>query len=115
MDKPTTLAFSDEAKFRFFRAEIIIFFVIVASTFIAALVGTDGPAKELSLPAAVFGGVGLIIVGIFIVVAWGHRIRETFLINRMFEGEIWECWQFSSSAWGAQVEAVCNQIGRAHV
>lgn len=110
MDKPSNLAFSDYATFRFFRAEIMIFFGIVISAFIVALVGTDGPAKELALPAAAFSGIGLVLVGVFIAAAWIYRMREKYLINRMFAGEIWECWQFSASEWKSQVESVCNLI-----
>ena len=31
-------------------------------------------------------------------------------IKRLFAGEIWECWQFRSSAWQTLVEAECNLI-----
>jgi hypothetical protein len=110
MDKPTDLAFSDYATFRFFRTEIMFFFGITIPVFIAVLVSTEGAAKELALPAAVFSGIGLVLVGIFIVAAWVYRMRERYLINRMFEGEIWECWQFSTKEWESQVESVCNLI-----
>lgn len=49
-------------------------------------------------------------MGGFGTVALGHRLFEKRAINRMFRGEIWECWQFSSADWGAQVESVCNLI-----
>ena len=109
MDKPATLAFSDQATFTLFRFENLIFFVILTSGFIAALV-TGAPLAELALPGVAMGGIGLIVIGIFVLIAWGHRLWEKFLINRMFVGEIWECWQFSSSAWQALVEAECNLI-----
>ncbi len=110
MDKPANLAFSDEATFTFLRGEILIFLVIVTSAFITALVTSDGPLIELALSGAVMSGVGLVWVGILVLVARGHRLREKYLINRMFTGEIWECWQFPSSAWQALVEGYCNLI-----
>jgi hypothetical protein len=88
----------------------LIFFAIVASAFIVVLVTNEAPLAELTLPAAVMSGVGLVWVGIFVLIAWGHRLREKSLIRRMFVGEIWECWQFSSSAWQALVEAESNLI-----
>ena len=110
MDKPTNLAFSDEATFTFLRAEILIFIVIVLSGFIAALVTSEGPLADFALPGAAMIVAWLGWVGIFVLIAWGHRFSEKRSINRMFAGEIWECWQFSSSAWQALVEAHCNLI-----
>lgn len=110
MDKPTNLAFSEEATFTFFRAEILIFIVIVISGFIAALVISDGSLAELALPGAVMSAVCLGWTGIFVLIARGHRVREKYLIDRMFEGEIWECWQFPSSEWQKLVEAESNLI-----
>jgi len=110
MDKPTNLAFSDEATFAFFRGEILIPFVTIASGFIAALVTSEGPLTDFVLPGAALSAAWLGWVGIFVLIAWGHRIREKHLINRMFAGEIWECLQFPSSAWQALVEAHCNLI-----
>jgi hypothetical protein len=54
--------------------------------------------------------MGFIWGGILGIVTLGHRIAESRAINRMFAGEIWECWQFRSSAWQALVEAECNLI-----
>jgi hypothetical protein len=110
MDKPTNLAFSDEATFTFFRAEILIPFVTIISGFVAALVTSKGPLAELALPCAAMSVSWLGWVGVFVLIAWGHRFSEKRSINRMFAGEIWECWQFSSSAWQALVEAHCNLI-----
>jgi len=110
MDKPGNLVFSDYATFRFFRAEILIFFGIVIPGFIVVLVSTEASAKDLALPAAIFGGIGLVLVGIFVVAAWAYRISEKYQINHMFAGEIWECWQFSAKEWESQVESVCNLI-----
>ena len=108
MDKPTTLAFSDEATFRFSRAEILISISAGGPGFIIALV-IGAPIAELALPGAAVGGIGLIVIGIFGSVSLGHRINEKIQINRMFKGEIWECWQFSSSEWEQKVDAVCNE------
>ncbi len=110
MNKPTKLAFSDEATFTFLRGEILIPFVIGASGFIAVLVTSKTTLAALALPftALSVGWVGW--VGVFNIIAWGHRLSEKSSINRMFAEEIWECWQFPSSAWQALVEAQCNLI-----
>jgi len=109
MDKPTKLAFSDEATFRFSRAEILIPIIMVTSVFIAVLV-TGATLAELVLPLIAVSGIASIVIGLFGSVSLGHRISENFQINRMFSGEIWECWQFSSSEWQTEVESVCNLI-----
>ena len=74
------------------------------------LVTTDATLTELAIPCVGISGIGFIWVGILGIVALGHRIAEIRAINRMFAGEIWECWQFRSSAWQALVEAECNPI-----
>jgi hypothetical protein len=55
-------------------------------------------------------GMILLWWGILGIVALGHRFSEVRAINRMFDDEIWECWQFHSSAWQALVETECNLI-----
>jgi len=110
MDKPSRLAFSDYATFRLLRAEIIYYFGFMISVFTLVLIGTDGPVKDLALPAAVFGGIGLVLIGIFFVAAWIYRMGEQYQVKRMFAGEIWECWQFSAQEWEAEVESVCSLI-----
>jgi len=108
MDKPTNLAFSDYATFRFFRAEIMFFIGLIASALILARVTSDEPLASVTLSEAVMSGLCPVWVGVFVVGAWGYRVWEKISINRMFRGEIWECWQLSSSEWKSKVEAVCN-------
>ena len=110
MDRPAKLAFSDEATFRLNQGVVIIPLVIIAVVFILALVTTDATPTELLVPCVGTSGIGFIVVGIFGSVALGHRIAEIIAINRMFAGEIWECWQFRSSEWQTLVEAECNLI-----
>jgi hypothetical protein len=110
MDKPANLTFSEEATFSFLRGEILISFVIIATGFVAALATSHYPFTGLGLPFAVMSAAWLGWVGVFVLIAWGHRTREKILINRMFGGEIWECWQFSRSEWQAVVEAESNLI-----
>ncbi len=110
MDKPAKLAFSDEATFTFLQGVVLFPIITIVALFAVVLVTTDTTLAELGLSFFAMGGVPVIIVGIFGSVALGHRISEIWAINRMFRGDIWECWQFSSSAWGAQVEGVCNLI-----
>jgi hypothetical protein len=110
MDRPAKLAFSDEATFTFLRGEILIPVLIGISVFIAVLVTTDATLIDLALPfgAMSVGWLGwTVLLGL---IALGHLLWEKFAINRMFAGEIWECWQFSSQAWQARVEAQCNLI-----
>ena len=110
MDKPTNLAFSDEATFSFIQGVVLIPIIIIIAGFVLVLVTTDTTLSELAVSFIGTSGLIFIIVGIFGSVALGHRFFEKRAINRMFAGEIWECWQFSSSAWSAQVESVCNLI-----
>ena len=110
MEKPLKFAFSDEAKFKFLRAEILIPAFFIGFGFFLALVTMEGPFDGLGLSAAAMSVGWLGWVGLFVLIAWGHRLWEKRAINRMFAGDIWECWQFSASEWQAQVEAVCNLI-----
>ena len=108
MNKPAKLAFSDEATFSLTRGIVLGPFVMITFVSVLALVTTDATLTELALPYAGTSGIGFIWGGILGIVALGHRIAEIRAINRMFAGEIWECWQFRSSAWQALVEAECN-------
>ena len=110
MDRPAKLAFSDEASFRLARGIVLIPFVVITSGFVLALVTTDATLTELVLPCAVMSVGWLGWVGLLSIIGLGHRISEIRGINRIFAGEIWECWQFRSSEWQALVEAECNLI-----
>ncbi|MBN1264996.1 MAG: hypothetical protein JXA25_05840 [Anaerolineales bacterium] len=110
MNKPEKLAFSDEATFTLNRGFVIIPFGIITFTFILVLVTTDATLTELAIPCVGTSGIGFISGGIVGIVALGHRIAEIHAINRMFDGEIWECWQLRSSEWQALVEAECDLI-----
>lgn len=110
MNKPAKLAFSDEASFTFARGIVLIPFVVITFGFVLVLVTTDATLTELALPCVGTSALGFIWVGILGIIAWGHRIAEIRAINRMFAGEIWECWQFRSSEWQALVEAESNLI-----
>jgi hypothetical protein len=110
MNKPAKLTFSDEATFTLTRGIVLIPFVITTFVFVLVLVTTDATLTELALPCAGTSALGFIWGGILGIVALGHRTAEIRAINRMFAGEIWECWQFRSSAWQTLVEAECNLI-----
>ena len=110
MNKPAKLAFSDEATFTLTRGVVLIPFVTITFGFVLVLVTNEATLAELALPCVGTSGMGFIWGGILGIVALGHRIAEIRAINRMFAGEIWECWQFRSSAWQALVEAECNLI-----
>jgi len=110
MNKPEKLAFTDEASFTLDRGIILIPLVIITFSFALVLVTTDATLTELALPCAGTSALGFIWVGILGIVALGHRIAEKRAINRMFAGEIWECWQFRSSEWQALVEAESNLV-----
>ena len=110
MDKPTKLAFSDEATFSFTQGVVLIPIITIISGFVMVLFTTDTTLSELAVSFIGTSGLIFIIVGIFGSVALGHRLFEKRAINRMFSGEIWECWQFPAPEWESQVEAVCNLI-----
>jgi hypothetical protein len=110
MNKPAKLIYSDEASFTLARGDVLVFIIVIAFGFVLALVTTDATLVDLALPCAALSFLWFFWVGILAIVAWGHRIGEKRAINRMFTGEIWECWQFRSSEWQALVEAECNLI-----
>lgn len=110
MNKPAKLVFSDQASFRLARGIVLIPFAIISFSFMLVLLTTEATLVELSMPCLGISGIGFIWVGILGIVALGHRIAERRAINRMFAGEIWECWQFRASAWQALVEAECKLI-----
>ena len=110
MDRPAKLAFSDEAAFTHAQGVVLVLFVTLAIGFVLTLAVTDATPTELIVPCVGTSGLGFIVGGIFGIVALGHRIAEMRAINRLFAGEIWECWQFRSLEWQAHVEAECNLI-----
>ncbi len=110
MNKPAKLAFSDEASFRLARGIVLIPFVTISIGFILVLVTTDAALTELAIPCVGTSAIGFIWVGILGMVALSHRMAEKRAIDLMFAGEIWECWQFRSSAWQALVAAECSLI-----
>jgi hypothetical protein len=110
LEKPVKLAFSDEATFTLTRGIVLVPFITIAIGFVLTLTTTNVTLTELIVPCVGTSGMGFIVVGIFGSVALGHRIVELRAINRMFAGEIWECWQFRSAEWQALVEAECNLI-----
>ena len=110
MDRPAKLAFSDEATFTLTRGIVLVLIITIAIGFVLTLAITDATLTELLVPCVGTSGIGFILGGILGIVALGHRIAEMRAINRMFAGEILECWQFRSSEWQALVEAECNLI-----
>jgi hypothetical protein len=111
MDRPAKLAFSDEATFTLARGIILIPLIIMISTFALTFTATDPPTvNDLALPCGAMSVGWFGWVGLQGIIAFGYRIGEKHAINRMFTGEIWECWQFSASEWQALVEADCNLI-----
>ena len=110
MDKPAKLVFSDEASFTLARGNVLVFIIVIAFGLVLALVTTDATLVDLALPCAALCSLWFFWVGLLGIVAWGHRIGEKRAINRMFTGEIWECWQFRSAEWQALVDAECNLI-----
>ena len=110
IDNPAKLAFSDEASFTLARGIILIPLIIIIPTFILAFVTADATLGDLALPCAAISVGWFGWIGLQGIIAFGYRIGEIRAFNRMFAGEIWECWQFRSSEWQALVEAESNLI-----
>lgn len=110
MSKPEKLVFSDEASFTLARGDILVFLAMIAYGFALALVMTDVTLIELALPCAALSSLWFFWVALQGIIALGYRIGERRGINRMFRGEIWECWQFHSSEWQALVEGEVDLI-----
>jgi len=110
MDKPERLAYSEQATFAISRNGVLIPIVVIPLGFFLVLLATDASPTDLVVPCIGTGALGLLWPAIQAVVALGHRMGESRAINRLFDSEIWECWQFSSIEWQALVEAECNLI-----
>jgi len=110
MDRPAKLAFSNEASFTLARGIILMPLVIIIPAFVSVFATTEATLTELALPCAAISVGWFGWIGLQGIIALGYRIGEKYAINRMFAGEIWECWQFRSSEWRALVEAECNLI-----
>ena len=110
IDRPEKLAFSDEATFTLARGIILVPLIIIIPTFILAFATTDATIGEMVLPCAAMSVGWFGWIGLQWIIALGYRIGEIRAINRIFGGEIWECWQFRSSEWQALVEAESNLI-----
>jgi len=114
MNKPDKLVFSDEATFTFFRGEVLIPIIMISVGFLVALFTSREPLSAtlaaMVLPCAALSAGWLGWVGLLALIAGGHRFGEKRSIDKMFAGQIWECWQFTSSEWLALVESECNLI-----
>jgi hypothetical protein len=110
MSKPAKLVFSDEASFTLARGDILVFLAMIAYGFALTLVTTDVTLIELALPCAALSSLWFFWVALQGIIALGYRIGERRGINRMFRGEIWECWQFHSPEWQALVERELDLI-----
>lgn len=110
MDQPEQLSFSDYATFNPVKGVVFIPLGVTGYGFFLALVTGDTTVKDLALPCVGVIGIWIILVGILWVASRVYRIGEKAAINRMFSGEIWECWQFNPSEWEALVEKESNLI-----
>ncbi len=110
MNKPAKLVYSDKASFTLARGDVLVFLVIIVFVFGIALTSTDATILDLAVPCAALSSLWFFWIGLLGIVAWIHRIGEKRAINRMFTGEIWECWQFNTAEWQALVIAECNLI-----
>lgn len=111
IDKPAKLAFSDEASFTLARGIILVPTIIIIPAFILAFVTTDATLGNLALPCAAISVGWFGWIGLQGIITFGYCLGEIRAINRIFAGDIWECWQFRSSEWQALVEAESNLIG----
>jgi hypothetical protein len=70
-----------------------------------ALTQTDATLADLVLPMAALSVFWLSWVAINIFVGWVHYLGTKRDVNRLFEKEIWQQWQFRSDEWQRIVEA----------
>jgi uncharacterized membrane protein HdeD (DUF308 family) len=110
MDRPDKLAFSDESYYHFTWGDALFILGFLVFCFGIVLATTDATLADLALPFAVFIAIWLMWVGLISLIAWVHRASDRRAINRMFDGEIWERWQFRAPQWQAVVDAECNLI-----
>jgi threonine/homoserine/homoserine lactone efflux protein len=110
MDIPEKLVFSEDTNTSIAWGGVLIGLAIMALSLLIGLITTDFIFSEWVLPMAALGSFWLVWVGFFSFVSWIHRINDKRAIKRMFEGEIWECWQFSAQEWHVLVDEDCNLI-----
>jgi hypothetical protein len=111
MDRPEKLTFSDdEANSSLAWGGALIGLFIIALSLVIGLITSDVTLPDLILPFTALGSFWVVWVGFHGFTAWIHRANDKRAINRMFEDEIWERWQFRSLEWQALVDAECNLI-----
>ncbi|MFC2093577.1 hypothetical protein ACFLSV_06725 [Bacteroidota bacterium] len=110
MDRLEKLAFSDESYFLLARGDAIFGIAFLIFSFGVVLVTTDATLADLALPFTVLGAFWFVWVGFHGFAAWVHRTSDKRAINRMFDGEIWECWQFRALEWQVIVDNEYNII-----
>lgn len=113
MNKPEELVFSDKASFNLAslaKGGALIYLAVLIVGFGIALVIADVALIELALPCAATSFIWFLWAGILGVAARIRRVGEELAIEKMFEGEIWEIWQFCSPEWRKLVDAECDLI-----
>lgn len=108
MDRPKKLVLDDGSYTRLgLNTALVGFgFVIVVIGGLALTHQLEGATLTvLALPIAAFGTIWLVWLAFHIIVGSIHKFRDKRDINRLFEQEIWQNWQFRSDEWQSIVEA----------
>jgi len=106
MDKPEKLILSNgESYFSLGRNGVLVGIGVMVLTGGIALTQTDATLADLLLPMAALSTFWLFWVAINIIIGLIHKFSAKRDINRLFEKEIWQHWQFRSDEWQGIVEA----------
>ncbi|MFN2145606.1 MAG: hypothetical protein ACK2T7_09660 [Anaerolineales bacterium] len=110
MNPPEEIVYTDEVAFSLLKGVIIVPIGMVSFSFLLALLLGDVTVGELAPTCAGFWVLWGLGVGIYWLITRGQRLSEKMAIRKMFEGEIWESWQFSAMQWQKLVEAESELI-----
>jgi hypothetical protein len=110
MDRPERLVFLDDSCLPFVRGDVTFGLAFLAFSFGIVLATTEAALADLILPFAVLCAFWFVWAGFHGFIAWVHRTSDKRAIIRMFDGEIWERWQFRAPEWQAIVDSECNLI-----
>ena len=108
MDKPEKLILDDGATMSQVRGDILIGVGMMIFVAVIVVLTMTDELKDAKLSDfigfVVAGGFWLLWAGFHFFVVSVHKITTKRAINRLFENEIWQQWQFDAHAWQTIVQ-----------
>ena len=113
MERPKKLVLDDGSQFKVGRNTALagFGFLIVVIGGLALTHQLEGATlTDLALPIGAIGTFWLVWLAYHIIVGSIHKFNDKRDINRLFEQEIWQIWQFRSDEWQNIVEAEYQEM-----